>query len=286
MIFSVFANLNNNDTEKIARDMLSVLNETDCAVYFENKYKEMISDVCPNFSDSSSLMNLCDIAVVIGGDGTTMKIAKKAAILDKPALGINGGRLGFLSGIERNELYLLKSVANGEYQLDERMMIKTDILDENGKITETIHCLNDAIFSRGDFARLIDIKVSSNGRELLTTRADGVIVSTPTGSTAYSLAAGGPVLSPNLNCFEVTSICPHSLMDRSIVVDSDSTLLVEVSSDVMNNAILTCDGEKPVAVSTETKVSVSVSEYKARLVKVKPDNFYEILKKKIIDRRA
>ncbi|MDE5670675.1 MAG: NAD(+)/NADH kinase [Eubacterium sp.] len=286
MIFSVFANLNNNDTENIARDMLSVLNETDCTVYFENKYKEMISDVCSNFSDSSSLMNLCDIAVVIGGDGTTMKIAKKAAILGKPALGINGGRLGFLSGIERNELNLLKSVANGEYQLDERMMIKTDILDENGKITKTIHCLNDAIFSRGDFARLIDIKVSSNGRELLTTRADGVIVSTPTGSTAYSLAAGGPVLSPNLNCFEVTSICPHSLMDRSIVVDSNSTLLVEISSDVMNNAILTCDGEEPVAVSTDTKVAVSVSEYKARLVKVKPDNFYEILKKKIIDRRA
>ncbi len=285
MIFSVFANLNNNDTEKIARDMLSVLKETDCIVYFEEKYKDIISDVCSDFSDSSSLMNLCDIAVVIGGDGTTMKIAKNAAILGKPALGINGGRLGFLSGIERNELSLLKSVVSGEYQLDERMMIKADIL-ENGRIAKTIHCLNDAIFSRGDFARLIDIQVSSSKRELLTTRADGVIISTPTGSTAYSLAAGGPVLSPNLNCFEVTSICLHSLMDRSIVIDSDSTLLVEISSDVMNNAILTCDGDEPVAIPTDTKVAVSVSEYKARLVKVKPDNFYEILKKKIIERRA
>ena len=285
MIFSVFANLNNSETEKIARDMLSVLNETDCVVYFEEKYKDIISDVCSNFSDSSSIMELCDIAIVIGGDGTTMKIAKKAAILGKAALGINGGRLGFLSGIERNELSLLKSVVNGEYQLDERMMIKAEIL-ENGKITKTIHCLNDAIFSRGDFARLIDIQVSSNGRELLTTRADGVIISTPTGSTAYSLAAGGPVLSPDLNCFEVTSICPHSLMDRSIVVGSDNTLLVEISSDVMNNAILTCDGGKPVAVSTDTKVAVSISEYKARLVKIKPDNFYEVIKKKIIERRA
>ena len=285
MIFSVFANLNNGDTEKIARDMLSVLKETDCKVYFEEKSAAAIADVCPYFSDSSALMDLCDVAVVIGGDGTTMKIAKNAAILGKPTLGINGGRLGFLSGIERNELHLLKAVANGEYQLDERMMIKAEIL-ENGKITKTIHCLNDAIFSRGDFARLIDIQVSSSGRELLTTRADGVIISTPTGSTAYSLAAGGPVLSPNLNCFEVTSICPHSLMDRSIVVGSDNTLLVEISSDVMNNAILTCDGEKPVDISTDTKVAVSVSEYKARLVKVKPDNFYEVVKKKIIERRA
>ena len=285
MIFSVFANLNNDETEKIAREMLSVLKETDCTVYFENKYKAVISDVCGHFSDSTSLINLCDIAVVIGGDGTTMKIAKKAAILGKATLGINGGRLGFLSGIERNELDLLKSVVNGEYQLDERMMIKADIL-EDGEITKTIHCLNDEIFSRGDFARLIDIEVSSNGRELLTTRADGVILSTPTGSTAYSLAAGGPVLSPDLNCFEVTSICPHSLMDRSIVVGSDNTLLVEISSDVMNNAILTCDGEEPIAISTDTKVAVSISPYKARLVKIKPDNFYEVIKKKIIERRA
>ena len=285
MIFSVFANLNNDETEKIAREMLSVLKEADCTVYFEEKYKDVISDVCSHFSDSTSLINLCDIAVVIGGDGTTMKIAKKAAILGKATLGINGGRLGFLSGIERNELDLLKSVINGEYQLDERMMIKADIL-EDGEITKTIHCLNDAIFSRGDFARLIDIKVSSNGRELLTTRADGVILSTPTGSTAYSLAAGGPVLSPDLNCFEVTSICPHSLMDRSIVVGSDNTLLVEISSDVMNNAILTCDGEEPIAISTDTKVAVSISPYKARLVKIKPDNFYEVIKKKIIERRA
>ena len=285
MIFSVFANLNNSDTEKIARDMLSVLQETDCVVYFEDKYKAIISDVCSNFSDSNSIMELCDIAIVIGGDGTTMKVAKKAAILGKAALGINGGRLGFLSGIERNELSLLNNVVHGEYQLDERMMIKAEIL-ENGKTTKTIHCLNDAIFSRGDFARLIDIQVSSNGRELLTTRADGVIISTPTGSTAYSLAAGGPVLSPDLNCFEVTSICPHSLMDRSIVVGSDNTLLVEISSDVMNNAMLTCDGEEPIAVSTDTKVAVSISEYKARLVKIKPDNFYEVIKKKIIERRA
>ncbi|MDE6659096.1 MAG: NAD(+)/NADH kinase [Eubacterium sp.] len=285
MIFSVFANLNNSDTEKIAREMLSVLNETDCVVYFEEKYKDVISDACSNFADGSSIMKLCDIAIVIGGDGTTMKIAKKAAILGKATLGINGGRLGFLSGIERNELSLLKNVVQGEYQLDERMMIKAEIL-ENGKTTKTIHCLNDAIFSRGDFARLIDIQVSSSGRELLTTRADGVIISTPTGSTAYSLAAGGPVLSPDLNCFEVTSICPHSLMDRSIVVGSNNTLLVEISSDVMNNAMLTCDGEEPIAVTTDTKVAVSISEYKARLVKIKPDNFYEVIKKKIIERRA
>ncbi len=212
MIFSVFANLNNRENEATAREMLSVLKETDCSVYFDEKYKALLSDSVCRFSDSAELMEICDIAVVIGGDGTTMKIAKKAAILGKAALGINGGRLGFLSGIEKNELQLLTDVANGAYQLDERIMLKVEIV-EGKKTVKTFHCLNDAIFSRGDFARLIDIEVTSGGRELMTTRADGIIISTPTGSTAYSLAAGGPVLSPDLNCFEVTSICPHSLLN-------------------------------------------------------------------------
>lgn len=285
MIFSAFANLNNKETEMIAREMLSVLKETDCKVYFDSKYENLFPEADCCFAEYDELMRICDIAVVIGGDGTTMRIAKQAAILNKAALGINGGRLGFLSGLERNELNLLKSVANGEYQLDERIMLKAEIVKDN-EIIKTFHCLNDAIFSRGDFARLIDIKVTSGGRELLTTRADGVIVSTPTGSTAYSLAAGGPVLSPDLNCFEVTAICPHSLMDRSIVVGSDNKLLVETASDVSNNAILTCDGEPPVAIDSDTQVEVSLSPYKARLVKVKPDNFYEVIKKKIIEKRV
>lgn len=285
MIFSVFANLNNKETEIMAKKMLSVLKETDCTVFFDEKYKDIISDSFCEYSDSPELMEKCDIAVVIGGDGTTMKIAKKAAILGKATLGINGGRLGFLSGIEKNELELLKNVVNGCYQLDERIMLKAEII-ENNKVLKTFHCLNDAIFSRGDFARLIDIEVTSSGRELMTTRADGVIISTPTGSTAYSLAAGGPVLSPDLNCFEVTSICPHSLMDRSIVVGSSNKLIVKITSDVSNNAILTCDGETPAAISTNAQVAVSLSPYKARLVKIKPDNFYEVMKKKLIDRRV
>ena len=285
MIFFVFANLNNNETKAIAGEVLDVLKDTDCRIYFDKKYYDVISNENCEFLSSAELMQVCDIAIVIGGDGTTMKIAKKAAILGKPTLGINGGRLGFLSGIERNELNLLKDVIEGKYQLEERMMLKAEII-ENEKAVKTFHCLNDAIFSRGDFARLIDIKVTSNGRELLDTRADGVIVSTPTGSTAYSLAAGGPVLSPDLNCFEVTSICPHSLMDRSIVVSSDNQLTVETISDVSNNAILTCDGEPPVDISANTSVIISLSPYRARLVKIKPDNFYEVMKKKLIERRA
>lgn len=284
MIISIFPNLNNDETKIITEKAIEILTAAGAKVYLKDEYKELFKASNANYVSKFDLMKICDIAIAVGGDGTTVKVAKNAAILGKPVLGINGGRLGFLSGIEKNELELLNSLVNGNYKLDERIMLKAEIIEDD-KIVHTYHCLNDAVFSRGDFARLIDVIVTDNNRELIKVRADGVVISTPTGSTAYSLAAGGPVLSPDLNSFVITSICPHSLMDRSIVVNSCNELEVKTISDVSNNARLTCDGEKPAVISSKTKVIVSLSPYKARLIKIKPDNFYEVLKKKIIERR-
>lgn len=284
MIISIFPNLNSEESKEITRKAIDILTETGTDVFLKEDYRQYFADSDAKYVISKELMRICDIAIAIGGDGTTVKVAKNAAILGKPVLGINCGRLGFLSGIEKNELELLKSLVNGQYKLDERIMLKAEIMEDD-KVVHTYHCLNDAVFSRGDFARLIDIIITDDNRELLKVRADGVVVSTPTGSTAYSLAAGGPVLSPDLNSFVITSICPHSLMDRSIVVNSCNELVVKTISDVSNNARLTCDGEEPAIISSNTKVVVSLSPYKARLIKIKPDNFYEVLKKKIIERR-
>lgn len=283
MIFTVFANLEKNDIRALAEDVLKILTTDQNKVVFNEKYKSLFNENSCSFLPQNKMFEVCDIAVVLGGDGSTMKVAKKAAISGKPALGINGGRLGFLSAVERNELSLLEQVLQGKYTVDERIMLKADVI-KNGKIISQNHCLNDAVLSRGDLARLIDIDVKSEKTDLLSVRADGVIISTPTGSTAYSLAAGGPVLSPDLNCFVITSICPHSLVDRSIVVNSKYTLNITASSDVSNNAVLTCDGEEPIVIGDGCTVSVSLSEYKAKLIKVKSDNFYQIVKKKIIER--
>ncbi len=285
MIFSVFGDLNISKTVDIAREILSVLSKTDTKIYFLKEYSDFVSATNCCFADESEMLSACDMVIAIGGDGTTVRAAKKAAMYNKPALGINGGTLGFLSCIEKNEIEMLLKVINGDYTLENRIMLKAEITAENG-VVKTYHCLNDAVISRGDFSRLINFQIKTDGRELMNVRADGVIISTPTGSTAYSLAAGGPVLSPDLNCFVVTSICPHSLVDRSTVVNSKNELFVNILSDVNNNAVLTCDGEEPVEITQNTKVSISLSEYTARLVKIKPDNFYEILKKKIIERRV
>ena len=225
-----------------------------------------------------------DLAIAVGGDGTTLNVAKRASFKNVPTLGINAGRLGFMSGLEKNELSLLSNVVKGDFITEERMMLKVDII-QNDKNVGTYHCLNDAVISRGDIARLIDINLFCEGRPVTNTRADGMIVSTPTGSTAYSMAAGGPVLSPDNKCFVVTPICPHSLVNRSIVFSSDKELLLTVGSDKNNNVYLSIDGECSIPVDTNTQIIVSKSEYAAKLIKVKPENFYEILNKKIIERR-
>lgn len=284
MTFSIFPNLSNEDAKKIVKKTIKILINEGCSIYLANQYRDAFGKTGAAFVEEKKLMELCDVAIVVGGDGTTVKAAKEAVVYDKPLLGINVGRLGFLSGIERNELELLKNIVSGDYQLDERIMLKAELV-ENDEVVGTYHCLNDALFSRGDYARLVDVMITDGGRELLAVRADGVVIATPTGSTAYSLAAGGPVLSPDLNCFVITPICPHSLMDRSIIVNCYDSFEVKTVSDVSNPAIFSCDGEEGINISDDTTIRISLSEYKAKLIKIKPDNFYEVLKKKIIERR-
>ena len=225
-----------------------------------------------------------DCVIALGGDGTTLNIAKKASLVGKPTLGINAGHLGFMSGLERNELSLLSELVSGNYIIEERMMLKATLMN-GGEVQGEYHCLNDAVISRGNFARLIDISVKCEGRAVTDTRADGIIVSTPTGSTAYSMAAGGPVVSPDSSCFIVTPICPHSLVNRSIVFSSDKELELEVGNDASNHSFLSIDGANAISVDSSSKLIISKSEYKAKLIKIKPDNFYEILNSKILERR-
>lgn len=285
MIISVFPNLLNNGVEDLSRDVFSVLSELNTEVYVSSKYKDKFSGCNVLFADDDEIMRNCDVAIAIGGDGTTLNVAKKAARYSKKVLGINAGRLGFMSGLEHDELDLLKNVVDGNYEIDERLMLEADIV-KKGSVLSVHQCLNDAVISRGNFARLIDINITCSGRNVSNMRADGVIVSTPTGSTAYSMAAGGPVVSPQADCILITPICPHSLMDRSIIFSTDKELVIRAYNDKLNQPILTVDGEDAITLDRDSEVRVRVSDTKAKLIKIKPENFYEILNKKIIERRA
>jgi NAD+ kinase len=285
MIISVFPNLLNNGVEQLSRDVFSVLSGLDTEVYVSNTCKDVLSDCNVNFGDDDIIMQKCDVAIAIGGDGTTLNVAKKASKFGKCVLGINAGRLGFMSGLEKDELQLLKNVVTGNYEIDERLMLDAEIV-KDGEIISTHRCLNDAVISRGDFSRLIDINISCNGRNVYNMRADGVIISTPTGSTAYSMSAGGPVVSPEAACIITTPICPHSLMDRSIIFSADRELVVRAYNDKLSNPIINIDGEESISLDLQCEVHIKVSDVKTKLIKIKPENFYEILSKKIIERRA
>lgn len=285
MVISVFPNLNNNGVSELAFDVIKILTDGGADVYVQNEYKPIFKSTKAKFENFDKAMSLCDCAIAIGGDGTTLNIAKKAAFLNKSALGINAGRLGFMSGIERDELSLLTKLINKEYIIDERAMLKATI-EKDGEVLSTHHCLNDIVVSRGNFARLIDVTITCAGRSVSNMRSDGVIISTPTGSTAYSMAAGGPVVSPEADCIIETPICPHSLMDRSIIFSADKELIVTANNDQNNSPIMTVDGQEAVNLTPGCQIHIKKSDITTKLIKLKPENFYEVLNKKIIERRV
>lgn len=285
MVISVFPNLNNNGVSELAFDVIKILTDGGADVYVQNEYKPIFKSTKAKFENFDKAMSLCDCAIAIGGDGTTLNIAKKAAFLNKSALGINAGRLGFMSGIERDELNLLTKLINKEYIIDERAMLKATI-EKDGEVLSSHHCLNDIVVSRGNFARLIDVTITCDGRSVSNMRSDGVIISTPTGSTAYSMAAGGPVVSPEADCIIETPICPHSLMDRSIIFSADKELIVTANNDQNNSPIMTVDGQEAVNLTPGCQIHIKKSDITTKLIKLKPENFYEVLNKKIIERRV
>lgn len=286
MIISVFPNINNFGVKEIAEDVFSVLKKLNATVYVDEKLKGCFPESSVKFEYSDKLIDLCDVAIAIGGDGTTLNIAKKTAQKNKAILGINAGRLGFMSGLEKDELELLENVVKGKYEIDKRLMLEAQVIDHNGNLISSHHCLNDAVISRGNFARLVDVELYCNGREVRKMRADGVIISTPTGSTAYSMAAGGPVVSPEASCILATPICPHSLMDRSIIFSIDAHLVIKAGNDKSECPVLNIDGQEMIELKNGYSVHIKTSDIKTTLIKLKPENFYEILNKKLIERRA
>lgn len=222
-----------------------------------------------------------DVCFAIGGDGTIIHTAKAAAEYGQSVLGINAGRMGFMAALEESELGYLSRFFDGRFFVEERKML--EITTDGNRY----YCLNDAVLSKGTLSKIIDIRVWCDGKMLTSFRGDGVIVATPTGSTAYNLSAGGPVIDPNLECLSITPICPHTLFTRPIVLKSDSKIEVQGcyghASD--GDVYLTVDGEHALKV-TDRKIQISGStQKKARLIRLKDQSFCEIFNHKITEKR-
>lgn len=233
--------------------------------------------------DIAELLQSCDVAIAIGGDGTIIHTAKSAAAFGKPVLGINSGRLGFTAGLELSELSELSRLISGDYDTEERMLLDITVDGENG--TEQYSALNEAVISRGALSRMIEVSVQNGDKPVSTYQADGVIVATPTGSTAYSLSAGGPIVDTALRCLLLTPVCPHSLHSRPYIFDQDAVLtLTPEWSD--SPVFVTVDGETALRIAEGGRVRVTRSETSAALIKLKPKPFYQVLDDKLTNRKV
>lgn len=233
--------------------------------------------------DDLNRISQCDVVITVGGDGTTLRTAKAAALYDKPVLGINAGRLGFMSGLERDELESLSSLTDNSYTTENRMMLDVTVLDSNGKAVNTMHALNDAVISRGAQSRILDLVIDLNENTTINCRADGIIFSTPTGSTAYSFSAGGPIIDPLINCIQLTPICSHSLLSRPMILSKNSVLRARGADFNDAEIFLTVDGEEEIAISRGGCIELRRSELYAKLIRIKNDCFYDVIKTKFKD---
>jgi NAD+ kinase len=218
----------------------------------------------------------CGALIAIGGDGTILTAARMALPYQKPVLGINAGRLGFLAGLERHELSLLPQLADGAYELDRRMLLEVQIWQEDQLLRKDL-CLNDAVISRHFVSHLVEVPVECGGR-IVTYHGDGVIFSTPTGSTAYSFSAGGPVVEPSMDIVLLTPICNHLLFSRSIVFSSNTRFSVNIMHDGL---ALTCDVESPFALLPGQRVTVHRAAVDAVFIRLKAENFLDVLNEKM-----
>ena len=220
-----------------------------------------------------------DVILVIGGDGSFIHAAKDAAAHKKPVLCINAGNLAFLAGLEGNELHLIENLITGEYSSDKRMMLEVILKDNN---TEKLlgYCLNDIAIARFGEIKLIDLEVYCNDKKINNYRGDGVIISTPTGSTAYSLSAGGPVIDPDLKCITLTPICTHSPLNRTFVFNEKS--VITVKTPVKSQKIcLSTDGDKSLELEDNFEIIIRQSDYYAEFIRIKSDEFFDVLYSKL-----
>lgn len=237
----------------------------------------------PTMAQLTEALKGCAMAVAIGGDGTIVHVAKAAAEAGCPVLGINAGHLGFLAGLEADELDSLPALLKGDYAVDERALLQVTVHKAEEDITR--YALNEAVISRGGLSRLVDVVVEADGGEVLSCRGDGVIIATPTGSTAYSLSAGGPVVDPSVDCVLLTPVCPHSLDSRPRVWPGGVVLTATAVAADGVPAYVTVDGEESIVLTASDTVTISRAEKTVRLLRLRCDTFYERLRRKLSDRR-
>lgn len=220
-----------------------------------------------------------ELVICFGGDGTILHMAKTATRKNVPILGVNIGTLGFMAELESSEMDMLAKLATDSYTLDKRMMLDVVVQRDRDIIFHDIG-LNDVVITKGSVARIAHLAVKCDGIEAMQCGGDGVIVATPTGSTAYSLSAGGPIVEPEASNILITPICAHDVMSRCIVASDKRTITVELVQNARRNAFLSVDGGKSIRLNMGDVVTIKRSALETKLVRLKERSFYDVINMK------
>ncbi|WP_333871058.1 NAD(+)/NADH kinase [Desulforamulus putei] len=272
-------NSNKGDVSDPVGKVVSWLTEQNITVLFNQESAALLGRQGEGMS-TRDLAEKCDCIMVWGGDGTLLNCARQTAATGTPIFGVNLGRLGFLTEIDIPDLReKMQALIAGHYYIEERMMLEATVL-RDGEMIDNSVCLNDAVVSKGASFRMVRLNIKVNEEFVGGFSADGVIIASPTGSTAYSLSAGGPIVSPEVHVMLITPISPHSLSNRPIVISPDSEVEIQVLPCV-DDVLLNLDGQYSFPLKAGDRVLVKKAPVKARFLKIQKTGFFEVLRGKL-----
>jgi len=275
----LIVNYKKEKTQETACRIIDWLNSKKLKVCIEGNMGKEIGKEELNCSTEKFLKEV-DLIISLGGDGTLLRAARLAASEDIPVFGVNLGGLGFLTQIGIDDLEeSLEKLYQGRYFIDERMMLNCTVKRKEKEIKK-FTALNDIVIGKGAFARIISLATQVNNDYVITYSADGLVVSTSTGSTAYSLSAGGPIVNPNISSIILTPICPHTLSARPLIIGENDQVKIKLESSE-EKVMVTIDGQEGFIIKPKDEVIIKKSDHKARLITFKEKSFYAILREKL-----
>lgn len=277
MKFAVICNTEKEQAIAFAKQAVQKVTKYGGVCLFPETDRAVFSQDGALFASREKICRESDVVLSVGGDGTLIQSAKTAVLFDKPVLGINVGRMGFMTQVETNQLDQLQRLFINDYAVEEKMMLELDHLRDGQK--RSYVALNDIVFSKGSLSRMIDLTVRCDDRKICSYRSDGLIFSSPIGSTAYSLSAGGPIVESSIDCIVMTPICPHSLFNRTIVYDSNKVLEVIIDFEQHGEAYVTVDGQEGLKLEKNDRVQVQKSGRKLKLIDLGL-SFFEVINNK------
>jgi NAD+ kinase len=278
----IYPNLLKQNSRRYTEEACGVLISENAELCMEDCYREVFGDLYDiAYRPLEECVSDCDVIVVTGGDGTILRCSSYASRYNKPILGINCGTLGFMASLEYTEIEKLRLLCRGEYTVTDRMMLSVTVRRENGE-TLSADALNDAVITKGEDCKIADFEVKKSGSVISSLRADGVIFSTATGATAYSLSAGGPIIEPDMECIEFSQICAHSLFARSIVFSPNTSLSVHCHCHNDSHSILTVDGAQLAKISNRDIVLIKRSELVTSIIDITGGSFFPTVNRKLM----